>query len=53
VDCLDHRKVFFDRIIPFRESGRRFFAYIALGSEAPDRVEAQAWAILDQLDVGE
>jgi hypothetical protein len=52
VDCLDHRKVFFDRLIPFSDSGRRFYAYVALGSEAPAGVEAQAWAILDQLEIG-
>jgi hypothetical protein len=51
IDCLDHRKVFFDRIIPFSDSGRRFYVYIAVGPEARDAVEAQAWAILDRLEV--
>jgi hypothetical protein len=44
--------VFFDRIIPFSDSGRRFYAYVALGTETPDAVVAQAWTILDRLEIG-
>ena len=52
VDCLDRRKAFFDRYIAFSDSGRRFYAYVALGAEAPPEVSAEAWAILDRLEVG-
>ena len=52
VDCLDQRKAFFDRYIPFSDSGRRFYAYVALGAENPTEVSGQAWTILDRLEVG-
>jgi hypothetical protein len=51
VDCLDERKAFFDRFIPFRDSGRRFFAYIAYGTETPPDIRTQAWTILNRLDI--
>ncbi len=51
VDCLDEPKAFFDRFIPFRDSGRRFYAYIALGSDVPPAVREEAWTILDRLEI--
>lgn len=51
VDCLDQRKEFFDRFIPFRDSVRRFYAYVAFGTDTPPVIRTQAWAILDHLDV--
>jgi hypothetical protein len=51
VDCLDQPKTFFDRFIPFRDSGRRFYAYIALGSEVSPAVRDEAWTILDSLEI--
>ena len=51
VDCLDEPKEFFDRFIPFRDSGRRFYAYIAFGSETPPAIRTQAWTILDRLEI--
>ena len=51
VDCLDRRKAFFDRFIPFSESGRRFYAYVAFGADTPPAIRTQAWTILDRLDV--
>jgi hypothetical protein len=51
VDCLDRPKEFFDRFIPFRDSGRRFYAYIAFGTETPPATRAEAWSILDQLEI--
>ena len=51
VDCLDERKAFFDRFIPFRDSGRRLYAYIAFGTETPVDIRTQAWAILNRLDI--
>jgi hypothetical protein len=51
VDCLDRPKEFFDRFIPFRDSGRRFHAYIAFGTETPPTTRAQAWSILDRLEI--
>jgi hypothetical protein len=51
VDCLDRRKEFFDRFIPFSESGRRFYAYVAFGADAPPAVRTQAWTILDRLEI--
>ena len=48
-DCLDRPKEFFDRLIPFREAGRRFYAYVAFGPEAPPAVRMEAWTILDRL----
>jgi hypothetical protein len=51
VDCLDRPKEFFDRLISFRDSGRRFYAYIAFGSETPDAIRAQGWTILDRLEI--
>ena len=51
VDCLDRPKEFFDRFIPFRDSGRRFYAYIALGTETPPATRAEAWSILDRLGI--
>jgi hypothetical protein len=51
VDCLDRRKAFFDRFIPFSESGRRFYAYVAFGADTPPAIRTQAWTILDNLDV--
>ena len=51
VDCLDRRKAFFDRFIPFSDSGRRFYAYVAYGPDAPPAIRTQAWSILDRLDV--
>jgi hypothetical protein len=50
VDCLDRRKEFFDRFIPFSDSGRRFYAYVAFGADTPPAVRTQAWAILDRLE---
>jgi hypothetical protein len=51
IDCLDRRKEFFDRFIPFRDSGRRFYAYVAFGPETPSAVRTEAWAILDRLEI--
>jgi hypothetical protein len=51
-DCLDQPKAFFDRLIPFWDSGRRFYAYIALGEEASRTIREEAWAILDRLEIG-
>jgi hypothetical protein len=51
VDCLDRRKAFFDRFIPFSESGRRFYAYVAFGADTPPAIRTQAWTILDRLGV--
>jgi hypothetical protein len=51
VECLDQAKAFFDRFIPFRDAGRRFYAYVAFGSEAPPTIREQAWTILDRLEV--
>jgi hypothetical protein len=51
VHCLDQRKAFFDRYIPFSDSGRRFYAYVALGAKTPPEVSAEAWTILDRLEV--
>ena len=51
VDCLDQRKEFFDRLIPFSDAGRHFYAYVALGAETPTEVSAEAWTILDRLEV--
>lgn len=51
-DCLDQPKAFFDRIIPFRDSGRRFYAYIALGDDVSPAIREEAWAILDRLEIG-
>jgi hypothetical protein len=51
VDCLDRPKEFFDRFIPFRDEGRRFYAYVAFGNEASLRIREAAWAILDGLDI--
>ncbi len=51
VDCLDRRKAFFDRFIPFSDSGRRFYAYVAFGPDAPTAIRTQAWTILDRLDI--
>ena len=51
VDCLDRPKEFFDRFIPFRDSGRRFYAYVAFGNEASSATREEAWAILDSLDI--
>jgi hypothetical protein len=50
VDCLDRRKAFFDRFIPFSDSGRRFYAYVAFGADTPTAIRTQAWAILDRLE---
>jgi hypothetical protein len=41
----------FDRYIPFSDSGRRFYAYVALGAKTPPEVSAEAWTILDRLEV--
>jgi hypothetical protein len=51
VDCLDQHKEFFDRFIPFRAAGRRFYAYVAFGRETPPAIRAEAWAILDRLEI--
>ena len=51
VDCLDRRKEFFDRYIPFSDAGRRFYAYVAFGLETPSAVRTEAWAILDRLEI--
>ncbi len=51
VDCLDHRKAFTDYLISFGDSGRRFSVYVAFGAETPAAVSAEAWAILDRLEV--
>ncbi|MGH3012065.1 MAG: hypothetical protein ACRDMY_09535 [Gaiellaceae bacterium] len=51
VDCLDRPKEFFDRFIPFRDSGRRFYAYVAFGSETSPAIRSQAWKILDRLEI--
>ena len=51
VDCLDRRKEFFDRYIPFGDAGRRFYAYVAFGPETPSAVRTEAWAILDRLEI--
>jgi hypothetical protein len=51
VDCLDRPKEFFDRFIPFRDSGRRFYAYVAFGTETPPAIRAEAWSILDRLEI--
>jgi hypothetical protein len=51
VDCLDQRKAFLDRYIPFRDSGRRFYAHVALGNDAPPAIREEAWAILDRLEI--
>lgn len=50
-ECLDRRKAFFDRFIPFSESGRRFYAYVAFGADTPSAIRTQIWTILDRLDV--
>ncbi len=50
-ECLDRRKAFFDRFIPFSESGRRFYAYVAFGADTPSAIRTQTWTILDRLDV--
>jgi hypothetical protein len=50
VDCLDRRKEFFDRFIPFSDSGRRFYAYVGFGADTPPAIRTQAWAILDGLE---
>ncbi len=51
VDCLDRPKEFFDRYIPFRDAGRRFYAYVAFGNDASPATREEAWAILDSLDI--
>ena len=51
VDCLDRRKEFFDRLIPFSDAGRSFYAYVAFGPETPSAVRTEAWAILDRLEI--
>ena len=51
-DCLGQPKASLDRIIPFRDSGRRFYAYIALGDDVPPTIREEAWAILDRLEIG-
>ena len=51
VDCLDRSKEFFDRLISFRDSGRRFYAYVAFGMETPPATRTEAWTILDRLEI--
>jgi hypothetical protein len=51
VDCLDRPKAFFDRLIAFRDSGRRFYAYVALGSQVTPEIRDEASAILDRLEI--
>jgi hypothetical protein len=51
VDCLDRPKAFFDRFIAFRDSDRRFYAYVALGRQVTPGIRDQAWAILDRLEI--
>ena len=51
-DCLDQPKAFFDRFIQFRDSGRRFYAYVALGDDVSPTIREEAWAILDRLEIG-
>jgi hypothetical protein len=51
VDCLDRRKEFLDRFIPFSDVGRHFYAYVAFGPETPSAVRTEAWAILDRLEI--
>jgi hypothetical protein len=48
-ECLDRPKQFFDRLIPFRDQQRRFYAYVAFGKQASDKTRQEAWMILDSL----
>ena len=38
-------------LYPFRDSGRRFYAHVALGNDAPPAIREEAWTILDRLEI--
>lgn len=48
-DCLDHPADFLDRLISFRDSGRWFHAYIALGSAVSAETLGEVEEILGSL----
>lgn len=49
--CLEAREQFFLRWIPFQDQGRAFYALVAIGHDASSETRAEAWAILDGLQV--
>jgi hypothetical protein len=49
-DCLDAPKHFVDRLIPFRDDGRRFYGYVAWGEAASDETIGEVFRILDSFE---
>lgn len=47
--CVHQPKEFFHRWIPFRDQGRTFYAYVAMGTDVDPAVAREAWGILDSL----
>lgn len=50
-ECLDPPRDFFLRWIPFQDQRRAFYALVAIGNAASSETRAEAWAILDGLQV--
>jgi hypothetical protein len=38
--------------IPFRDSGRAFYLFVAIGNEATPELREEAWAVADSLSFG-
>jgi hypothetical protein len=52
-DCLEAPATFTDRLIPFHDSGRWFYAFVALGSDVSDDTVHEVEGILDGLSFEE
>lgn len=48
-DCLTGPVRLVDRLIPFRDGGRAFYAFVVLGRSAPDQTRRAVLEILDSL----
>lgn len=52
-ECLDEAPGFVDRLIPFADGARPFYAYVALGDQAMPATRDEALTILDTLRVAQ